>query len=135
MKFLATTILALLSINLISYAALNAELKELAREARQGNADAQYAIGSIFATYNTLKDNTDAAKWFRKAAEQGLAKAQFNLGVSYQNGTGVPKDYNEAAKWYRKAAEQGMAEAQYNLGLTYEYGKGFPINYSEAAKW
>ena len=47
-----------------------------------------------------------------KAAEQGDAKAQFNLGFIYSNGKGVPKDYAEAVKWTRKAAEQGHAEAQ-----------------------
>ena len=35
------------------------------------------------------------------------ARAQFNLGVMYANGDGVPKDAAEAVKWYRKAADQG----------------------------
>ena len=42
-------------------------------------------------------------------AEQGNAAAQYNLGVMYDNGEGVPQDYAEAAKWYRLAAEQGEA--------------------------
>ena len=60
-----------------------------------------------------------AVKWYRKAAEQGYAPAQFNLGNMYDNGEGVTQDYKQAVKWYRKAAEQGFASAQYNLGSMY----------------
>ena len=51
-------------------------------------------------------------KWWRKAAEQGYADAQFSLGVAYDNGQGVPQDNDEAVKWYRKAVEQGDANAE-----------------------
>lgn len=60
---------------------------------------------------------------------------QFNLGVRYYYGDGVPQIYSEAVKWFRKAAEQGNANAQYNLGVCYENGDGVPQNYSEAVKW
>ena len=53
------------------------------------------------------QDYAEAAKWYRKAAEQGYADAQNNLGMMYVNGQGVPQDYAEAAKWTRKAADQG----------------------------
>jgi TPR repeat protein len=53
----------------------------------------------------------------RKAAEQGNAEAQFNLGFMYAHGQGVPQDYAEAVRWYSKAAEQGDAESQCNLGV------------------
>jgi TPR repeat protein len=53
------------------------------------------------------KDQAEAVRWFLRAAEQGLAEAQNNLGWVYANGFGVPKDKAEAARWYRKAAEQG----------------------------
>ena len=55
-------------------------------------------------------------KGYRKAAEQGLANAQFNLGVMYHKGRGVPQSYEEAAKWFRKAAEQGDTKAIQALG-------------------
>ena len=55
----------------------------------------------------------------RLRAEQGDAKAQYNLGVSYDNGRGVPQDDKEAAWWTWLAADQGHAKAQYNLGLMY----------------
>ncbi len=47
----------------------------------------------------------------RKAAEQGHAEAQYNLGGFYVFGDGVKQDYAEAVKWYRKAAAQGDAQA------------------------
>ena len=50
-------------------------------------------------------------KWYRKAADQGLAEAQYNLGVAYLEGSGVGKDRAEAAKWFRRAADQGMEDA------------------------
>ena len=47
------------------------------------------------------------------AAEQGFATAQYNLGIMYANGEGVPQDDAEAVKWSRLAAEQGYASAQF----------------------
>jgi WD40 repeat protein len=47
--------------------------------------------------------------WYRKAAEQGNADAQYSLGFMYENGRGVPRDDTAAASWYQKAAEQGNA--------------------------
>ena len=49
-------------------------------------------------------------------------KAQFNLGLSYDTGTGVPQDPAEAARWFRRAADQGDATAQQNLGVKYANG-------------
>ena len=58
--------------------------------------------------------------------------AQYNLGVMYENGRGVPQNDAEAVKWYRKAAEQGLASAQNNLGVMYANGEGVPQNDAEA---
>ena len=57
------------------------------------------------------KDYSEAVKWWRKAAEQNLAQAQFNLGNSYAMGQGVTKDYVEAYKWVLLAAAQGFEPA------------------------
>ena len=65
------------------------------------------------------QDYAEAVKWYRLAAEQGNAKAQYNLAVMYDNGEGVPQDYAEAVKWYRLAAEQGDAKAQHSVGRKY----------------
>lgn len=71
----------------------------------------------------------EAAKWYRLAAEQGDAKAQYDLGFMYHKGQGVPQNYKEAAKWFRLAAEQGDAQAQYGLGFMYGLGQGVPEDY------
>ena len=68
-------------------------------------------------------------------AQKGDAEAQYNLGVMYDEGQGVPQNYKEALKWYTKAVEQGYAEAQCNLGVMYAEGRGVSKNYKEALKW
>ena len=80
-------------------------------------------------------DVAEAVKWYRKAAEQGHAKAQFNLGLTYYYGEGVPKDVAEAVKWYRKAAELGNADAQRILGSLYYVGDGVPKDSVLSYKW
>lgn len=71
----------------------------------------------------------------REKAEQGDANAQFNLGVMYANGRGVPQDGAQAAVWWRKAAEQGLAGAQNNLGGMYGSGQGVAQDYGQAVAW
>ena len=85
--------------------------------------------------YYNSQNYEEAVKRWCKAAEQGHASAQRNLGICYEVGKGVSQNYEEAAKWYRKAAEQGHAIAQFNLGICYEDGIGVSQNYEEAAKW
>ena len=58
------------------------------------------------------QDDAEAVRWYRLAAEQGDATAQYNLGLMYDEGEGVPQDDAEAVRWYRLAAEQGDASAQ-----------------------
>ena len=77
-------------------------------------------------------DPTEAAKWFRKAAEQGYADGEFSLGTLYSRGQGVPLDYAEATKWLKKAAEQGHGMAQFSLGSLITGGDGSPQNYGDA---
>ena len=71
----------------------------------------------------------------RAGAEKGEAWAQFNLGVVYVSGEGVPEDDATAVKWFTKAAEQGHATAQYNLAVMYDKGRGVPEDDATAVKW
>ena len=50
--------------------------------------------------------------WYEKAAKQGHAAAQFNLGECYENGYGVPQDVSKAKYWMEKAAKQGFVKAK-----------------------
>ena len=78
-----------------------------------------------------------ALKIFKSLAAHGDAKAQYNLGLMYENGQVVTRDYKEAVKLYRLAADQGLAEAQYNLGVMYRYGYGVlqVRDYTSAHMW
>ena len=69
-----------------------------------------------------------------EAANQGYAKAQYNLALMYGGGIGVPQDDEEAFKWHRLAAEQGYARAQFNMGLFYINGLGVPQDFKAAEK-
>ena len=80
-------------------------------------------------------DYGQAAGRYGKDAEQGDAGAQYNLGVLYANGQGVPQDDKQAVYWYLKAAEQGDASAQNNLGSMYATGRGFPQDDMQAVSW
>ena len=69
----------------------------------------------IFRGKGVPTDLEVAAEWYRKAADQGHAKAQYELGFLYLSGNGVPADFKVALEWYRKAADNGDPQAQYWL--------------------
>jgi TPR repeat protein len=81
------------------------------------------------------QDYAQAFGWWHKAAVQGFAAAQFNLGALYDGGQGVQQSHVEAAKWYRKAADRGHGGAQLNLSVSYFNGKGVPKNEKLAYFW
>ena len=91
-------------------------------------------IDKGYESYNDGDYVTALQEW-KPLAEQGYAFAQYNLGILYEYGNGVPKDYAEAVKWYRLSAEQGYAISQYSLGLMYSNGYGVLKDKAEAVKW
>ena len=75
-------------------------------------------IGHMYDKGEGVEQNDlEAVKWYRMAAEQGLAEAQMNLGFMVENGRGAQQNSSEAVVWYRRAAKQGEADAQNNLGF------------------
>jgi TPR repeat protein len=76
-----------------------------------------------------------ALEKFLPIAEKGNPLAQFNLGVMYRQGQGVPQSDQEAVNWWTKASEQGHVEAQDNLGLRYARGQGVKQDLVQAYKW
>jgi TPR repeat protein len=80
-------------------------------------------------------DYAAALREWQPLAEKGDANAQYNLGLFYNQGQGVPKDLAQATAWYRKAAEQGNSNAEYNLAVMYSTGQGVPRDDGEAMKW
>lgn len=109
--------------------------------AQQGNAIAQNHLGDLYQIGEEVKkDYTKAIYWYRKAAEQGLDSAQYNLGTMYEGdyfygGYGVEKDYVKAVYWYRKSAEHGNANGQCALGGMYKFGWGVEKDYEKAVYW
>ncbi|MGA2402548.1 MAG: retroviral-like aspartic protease family protein [Syntrophobacteraceae bacterium] len=94
-----------------------------ANQSERGVPLANAGFDEVKAAYDR-GDFARAYKEFKELAEQGDALAQYNLGVMYANGHGVPKDEAEAVKWFRKAAEQGFAQAQRALGVIPHGGVG-----------
>ena len=66
-------------------------------------------------------DHTEAAKWYRKAAGQGVADAQHNLGIMYGKGVGVSQNFAEAVRWFQLAAEQVVEGALQKLYDVQQY--------------
>jgi TPR repeat protein len=115
---------------------LAAERQTLRTQAAQGDADAQYTLGTLYEFgIGVPQDYTKAREWYEKAAAQGNAIAQKQLGTLYEFDSGVPQDYAKARQWYKQAADQGLAEAQYNLGWLYQAGYGVPRDYAKARQW
>ena len=92
--------------------------------------------GDVFKAAERGDAYAQCAKRHRRLdAEEGNAKAQYELGSAYASGVGVPQDYKEAVNWYRRAAEQGNVDAQFELGMMYLTGTGVSPDYEEAVKW
>lgn len=111
-------------------------IEAIESQARKGDAESQYALGSAYyAGQGVARNYAEAVKWFRLAAEQGHVEAQSGLGFHYLVGWGVAKDLKEAARWFSEAAGQGDAGAQFNLGNMLVEGEGVSKDYVEAYKW
>jgi len=70
-------------------------------------------VGFLFSYGKGVTQNKSmAAKWYTKAAEQGDANAQYNIGVAYQYGAGVAKYEAVAKEWFKLSAKQGNRMAK-----------------------
>ncbi len=104
--------------------------------ARAGDIRAQAMLSVMYLEgQGTSPNYSEAAKWSRLAALQGLADAQFILGNLYLLGEGVHQDEVEASRWIRLAANQGYADAQAILGMMYARGRGVPQDNLRAYMW
>ena len=122
----------------LAYADLNEDFAACRRIVIRLGDDAkapadQYCLGLSYGfALNHKRDWGQAAKWFRKAAEQNHAPAQAVLGYLYERGNGVKADPAEAAKWYRKSADQNNSDGLFNLGRAYEHGIGLSKDLTQA---
>jgi uncharacterized protein len=93
-------------------------------QADAGDAKAQYELGDYYARgVEVMRDETEAVKWFRKAAEQNYAPAQASLGTYYSFGSGgLPMDTVQAYKWSALAAKQGNQDGKNTVELLEQLG-------------
>ena len=63
------------------------------------------------------QNDAEAMKWFRLAANQGDAEAQFNLGVMFRDGVGVPQNYVQAHMWVNLAGAGGNSNGNKNRDM------------------
>jgi len=122
------------------------------REDAAGTAEEQCQKGKDYfhGKGGVERDTKEAVAWYRKAAEQEQADAQYSLGMCYEKGEGVEQDnkeaktwclkaakqgHEEAVAWCRRAAEQGDADAQFELGQCYANGRGVEKDAKEAVAW
>lgn len=112
------------------------QLSYIAQMAEVGHPEAQMKLGFAFATGagGLPIDHEKSIYWSKKAAEQGNAKAQFNLGLSYAKGEGVPQDMYKALHWYEKAAAQGQPNAIENVKVLQHLKNSEPTAQFEAMK-
>lgn len=115
-------------------------LAEIKAAAEKGDAVAQDKLADA---YRARLDTENALKWYRKAAEQGVAHSQSEAGrilMSYAKSPAAKpeasKEYaDEAIRWHLKAANQGDKAAQLGLGRQFEDGRFIKQDYAEAYKW
>ena len=80
-----------------------------------------FLVFSLLMTIVGLANASDFNTVLKKA-KAGDHDAQYNLGIMYAEGQGVPQDYKKAAEWFTRAADQGEALAQTSLGVMYDKG-------------
>jgi TPR repeat protein len=103
-----------------------AQMADVQRRATAGESEAQFLLGSAYRDGGPIipQSHAEALKWFRKAADQGLAKAEDAVASMYYNGFGVARSYTDAFEWFSRAARQGTRTSHYALGVMYRRGQG-----------
>ncbi|MFO7593868.1 MAG: tetratricopeptide repeat protein [Pseudomonadota bacterium] len=133
MRSIRRLLLPLILLLSVPLQAAEPDLTQMQQQAEQGDAWAQLNLGAAYDNGLGVEQNVEQARhWYQKAAEQGLAEAQFNLAhllVTEEEQSAL------AAEWMLKAAKQGMADAQYLMGVTYAEGIGVEENEEKAIAW
>lgn len=93
------------------------ELNRLIAQAGKGDKDSQFKLGDIYINGEGVPINySEAMHWYKKAALQGHADAQFSVGLMYDKGhIGIPKNNENAYVWYKLSSEQGQEDAKSNF--------------------
>jgi TPR repeat protein len=117
-KFILTGILVLAAVSNIM--AASAVFEETQKSAKGGDVQAQVKLGQMyFRGENVAKDDKNALRWYKAAADKDYPEAQYLVGFMYENGFGVKKDVDIASQYYIAAAAKGNSDAQFALGNIY----------------
>ena len=107
----------------------------LREAADQGHMEAQAHCGDLYELeWGVAKDDGLSFVYNEKAAQQGNAVCQSNLGGFYLHGRGCEINYERAAEWLKRAASTGGMRAQCMLAQLHEYGDGVAKDYLEARR-
>jgi TPR repeat protein len=107
------------------------------RVAVEGFAKAEYALGQAYLQGNggIEKNEGEAIRWNRKAADQALPEAEYAMGFLASEGIGMSRDDSVANSWFTKAASHGHAEAAFRISTMYANGEGVAKDPEEQRKW
>lgn len=114
-------------------------LHHLQNLARGNNAEAAFYLGTLYAPRITRKEVTvsknwsEALHWYRKAAHLGLARADFDLGLAYEKGLGVPKDPQRAQVYFDRMAHIAEVETALPNGKEATSSKAGPHGVSSGS--
>ena len=112
------------------------EAERLRTAAEQGDAAAQYALGTHYQTGKGVPlDTLEAATWFRRSADQDHVPALLALATLHEEAVIGKRGVEEQVELYRRAAKLGSSHAEYRLGQIYERGLGPDADDSKAAEW
>lgn len=104
--------------------------------AANGDPSAEFEVGARLAEGKGTPQNfKEAAKWYQRSADQGLAQAQYRLGTFYERGLGVKADRAQAETLYKRAADQGNVKAMHNLAVLSANQTDQSPDYTTAAQW
>jgi len=93
-----------------------------------------FRLGQILSEDGSSRNLAEGRNLDSKAAEDGNADAQSQMGMMFQTGQGEAQDSKQAVVWYKKAADQGQASAQTNLGMMYITADGVSQDYEQGKR-
>lgn len=93
----------------------DAALVAYRKAADLGCRDAQFALGSLMERAKSTQNIAEIATWFRKAADQGHAEAEFRTAQAYEIGLGVKRSIVDAIDWYERSISHGKTDANSRL--------------------
>jgi hypothetical protein len=113
------------------------QLSEVRARAEAGSARDQFRIGLAYeyGLAGVMRDLSEALRWHKRAADQGIGLVESWVGDFYYDGIGVTIDHAEALSWYRRASEHGHPMAMRFIGDFTLYGQGVSPNQADAAAW